>query len=145
MDFFGIQIVKAVRSTAKCLAAGAVLVVMTGCASNQSLYQWGGYDSALYSTYKNPETVVELQSKLEAHIVAMKQANQKVAPGLYAELGSLYLQSGKTDAAIELYHKERELWPESRALMDSMIKTLESRTKATPATDAKKTNGDAAS
>ncbi len=118
---------------------------MTGCATNQNLYEWGGYDAALYSTYKSPETVVELQTKLETHIAAMTQANQKVAPGLYAELGSLYLQAGKTDEAIAQYNKERELWPESRTLMDSMIKTLESRAKATPATSEKKTNGEVTS
>ncbi len=119
-----------VGCAAKCLAAGVVLALMTGCATDRSLYQWGGYDEALYSSYKNPETVAALQSKLEIHIAAMNAAGQKVAPGLYAELGSLYLQSGKTDAAIEQYRNERELWPESRQLMDSMIGTLESRGKS---------------
>lgn len=132
-------------AAAQYLTAGAVLFLMTGCASNQNLYQWGGYESALYSTYKSPEAVVELQTRLETHIAAMVQANQKVAPGLYAELGSLYLQAGKTDAAIEQYNKERELWPESRTLMDSMIKTLENRSKTNPGTSDKKTNGEVTS
>lgn len=137
--------VQGLRSAVRYTAAGSALALMTGCATNQNLYQWGGYDAALYSTYKSPETVVELQTKLETHIAAMTQANQKVAPGLYAELGSLYLQAGKTDEAIAQYNKERELWPESRTLMDSMIKTLESRSKATPATSDKKTNGEVTS
>lgn len=137
--------VQGMRSAARYVAAGSLLVLMTGCATNQNLYQWGGYDAALYSTYKSPETVLELQTKLETHIAAMAQANQKVAPGLYAELGSIYLQAGKTDEAIAQYSKERELWPESRTLMDSMIKTLESRSKASPATSDKKTNGEATS
>lgn len=145
MNFFKKQVEGTVRSAAQYLAAGTVLVLVTGCASNQNLYQWGGYDAALYSTYKSPETVVELQTKLETHIAAMTQTNQKVAPGLYAELGSLYLQSGKTDEAIEQYNKERELWPESRTLMDSMIKTLESRSKTNPATSDKKPSGEVTS
>ena len=137
--------VQGLRSAARYAAAAAALALMTGCATNQNLYQWGGYDAALYSTYKSPETVVELQTKLETHIAAMTQANQKVAPGLYAELGSLYLQAGKTDEAIAQYNKERELWPESRTLMDSMIKTLESRSNTTPSTSDKKTNGEVTS
>ncbi|MPM81386.1 hypothetical protein SDC9_128439 [bioreactor metagenome] len=123
-----------IRASRRWLAAGAVLVAMTGCATQQSLYQWGGYDAALYGAYKNPETVVELQTKLETHIAAMQTAKQKVAPGLYAELGSLYLQQGKSDAAITQYRMERELWPESRTLMDAMIQTLENRAKSKDAT-----------
>jgi hypothetical protein len=144
MKFFD-KHVQGLRSAARYAAAGAALALMTGCATNQNLYEWGGYDAALYSTYKSPETVVELQTKLETHIAAMTQAKQKVAPGLYAELGSLYLQAGKTDEAIAQYNKERELWPESRTLMDSMIKTLESRSKTTPATSDKKANGEVTS
>lgn len=108
----------------------AALAALTGCATQQNLYQWGGYDSALYATYKNPEQTVELQKKLEAHIAAMTQGNQKVAPGLYAELGSLYLQSGNTAEAIAQYQKERDAWPESKALMDALISTLEKRQSA---------------
>ncbi len=122
------------RSVVQWLAAGAALVVLTGCATgSNNLYQWGGYSSALYSSYKNPETVVELQTKLEAHITAMNTAKQKVAPGLYAELGTLYLQSGRTDDAIAQYGNERALWPESRTLMDAMITTLQNRAKKSDA------------
>ena len=118
------------RTAVKCLAAAAVLVLMTGCAKNRGLYQWGGYDAALYRSYKSPEAVVALQTQLERHIAAMNAGKRKVAPGLYAELGSLYLQAGKPEAAVEQYRNERELWPESRILMDALIQTLESRAKS---------------
>ncbi|WP_353233763.1 DUF4810 domain-containing protein [Diaphorobacter ruginosibacter] len=117
------------RAGMRWLAAAAALAALTGCASNQGLYQWGGYDAALYSSYKNPETVTELQTTLEQHIASMNASQQKVAPGLYAELGSLYLQQGRQDEAIEQYRKERELWPESRTLMDALITTLENRAR----------------
>ena len=109
------------------LALAGLSTILSGCANNQALYQWGGYNSALYSSYKDPEQVAAQQTKLETHIAAMNSSNQKVAPGLYAELGSLYLQTGKTSEAISQYKKERELWPESRGLMDAMISTLEKR------------------
>ena len=44
-----------------------------------------------------------------------------VAPGLYAELGTLYLQGGDNARAIVFYTKERDAWPESRTLMDGLI------------------------
>lgn len=108
-------------------AIAVIATAMTGCATQRGLYQWGGYDSALYTSYKNPEAVVALQTNLEKHIAAMQSAKQKVAPGLHAELGSLYLQSGDSNRALDQYRQERQAWPESRGLMDAMIRTLESR------------------
>jgi hypothetical protein len=45
-------------------------------------------------------------------------------PGLYAELGTLYLQMGEQVKAIAMYVKERDTWPESKSLMDALIKNL---------------------
>lgn len=104
----------------------ASMMVITGCAA-PSLYQWGGYDSMLYESYKDPVNVEEMKVKLEAHIAEMQKTNQKVAPGLYAELGTLYLQSGDSKKAIEMYSQERDAWPESQRLMSAMIKNLERR------------------
>jgi hypothetical protein len=106
-----------------------VLSFLAGCAST-SLYQWGGYDQALYAGYKDATKMEQLRLKLEAHISSMEASKQKVAPGLYAELGTLYLQSGSSEKAIMWYSKEREAWPESKVLMSSMIQNLERRQQA---------------
>ena len=45
-------------------------------------------------------------------------------PGLYAELGTLYLEAGDTQTAIDYYQKEQDAWPESQHLMTSLITTL---------------------
>lgn len=104
-------------------------VALTGCAA-PTLYQWGGYDQALYSGYKDPTQMESMRVKLEAHIAAMEQSKQKVAPGLYAELGTLYLQAGSSDKAVGLYTQERDAWPEGRSLMAAMIQNIERRQKA---------------
>src|SRR5450830_669859 len=52
---------------------------------------------------------------------------QKVAPGLYAEVGTIYLQSGAKESAVKYYKLERDTWPESKALMTSMIENIERR------------------
>ena len=71
-----------------------------------------------------------LRINLEAHIGAIEKSNQKVAPGLYAELGTLYLQMGSSDRAITYYTKERAAWPESSTLMTAMIENINRRQQA---------------
>lgn len=106
-----------------------IVALLAGCAA-PSLYQWGGYDRALYAGYKDPNQMETLRLQLETHIAAMEKAKQKVAPGLYAELGTLYLQAGSSDKAIGLYSQERNAWPESKGLMTAMIQNLERRQQA---------------
>jgi hypothetical protein len=104
-------------------------LILAGCAS-QSQYQWGAYDSLLYAGYKDPAQMEVMKTKLEAHVGELEKSGQKVAPGLYAELGTLYLQAGASDKAIAMYTRERDTWPESRGLMGTMIKNLERRQPA---------------
>lgn len=103
---------------------------LTGCANRGSIYQWGGYDAMLYQSYKNPEKAVEFRQGLELHVAKMEQSQQKIAPGLYAELGTLYLQAGDSTKAVAMYTKERDAWPESRGLMDALINNVAKRTGA---------------
>lgn len=46
----------------------------------------------------------------------------RLAPGLGAELGYLYLQAGDPEKAITLFRKEKRRWPESAYFMDLMIR-----------------------
>jgi hypothetical protein len=84
----------------------------------------------LYAGYKDPNKMEELKLGLERHVAAMDKSGKKIAPGLLAELGTLYLQSGSSDKAIAMYTRERDTWPESKGLMDAMIKNLERRQHA---------------
>jgi hypothetical protein len=106
-----------------------IVVLLGGCAA-PSLYQWGGYDQALFTGYKDPSKMEDLRLKLESHIAEMEKSKQKVAPGLYAELGTLYLQNGLPDKAAGLYAKEQQAWPESKGLMSAMIQNIERRQQA---------------
>lgn len=113
----------------KILIACAALA-LAGCATpNTGLYQWGGYDGLMYQAYKNPEAVVKSRDALAAHIDAMQKGGQRVAPGLYADLGTMLLQAGDKAGALANYRRERALWPESAVLMDAMIKNLETKSK----------------
>lgn len=114
----------------KSILLGALLPMvlgLTGCAT--PLYKWGGYDDALYAAYKDVTKMEALRIKLEKHITEMEKSQMKVAPGLYAELGTLYLQAGSAEKAMAFYARERDTWPESRTLMSAMIQNLERRQK----------------
>ena len=113
----------------KILFVAMCALFLTGCA-NQRMYQWGGYDAMLYQSYKNPEKAVEFRQGLELHINKLEQTKQKTAPGLYAELGTLYLQEGDSVKAVAMYTKERDAWPESKGLMDSLINNVAKRASA---------------
>jgi hypothetical protein len=109
------------------LAAGLALLTLSGCATTKQAYDWGEYDQLLYETYKEPTRAEALRLELETHIAALEAGNGKVPPGLYAELGTLYLEAGDSDGAIAMYEKERAAWPESRGLMTALIVNLQRR------------------
>jgi len=111
-----------------------VLLISTGLAgcAAPGAYDWGGYDQMLYQSYKDPSKSEAMRVGIETHIAALESRGGLVAPGLYAELGTLYLERGETDRAIDLYAKERDAWPESKYLMDAMIVSLERRRTSLP-------------
>jgi hypothetical protein len=106
-----------------------IVVVLSGCAA-QNKYNWNGYDKGLYDVYKDPNQIKALQIKLQETVDMLEQQKQMIPPGMYAELGTLYLQEGVTDKAKFYYAKERDTWAESKTLMDLLIKNLDSRPKA---------------
>jgi hypothetical protein len=106
----------------KTVYACAIALALTGCAtSNNGMYDWGGYDGLLYQSYKEPGSVAGNMQKLEAHIQKLEQNGQKVPPGLYADLGTMFLQAGNKEKARANFQKERDLWPESVGLMDALL------------------------
>ena len=50
-----------------------IVVALTGCAA-PSLYQWGGYDQALYAGYKDPTKMEEMRLKLEGHVAQIENS-----------------------------------------------------------------------
>lgn len=100
------------------------IVTLTACAPPK-LYNWGNYEQGLYNSYKDPNQTEALRISLEEQVVAVEASGQKMAPGLYAELGTLYLQAGSTDKAKMYYEKEKSTWPESATLMSALINNMD--------------------
>jgi len=105
-------------------------LVMGGCVTTTPIYQWGGYESKLYAGYKDQTKMEELRVGLETHIAAMNASGQKVAPGLYAELGTLYLQSGDSVKARECTPVNVMHGRKAKGLMGAMIQNLERQESA---------------
>jgi len=99
--------------------------ILAGCLTETGLYRWSGYNQQLFDYYQNPETAEEFRLQMEATVLEAEKDGMRVAPGLYAEIGTLYLQKGDRTGAVSWYKKERETWPESVVLMDALILNLE--------------------
>ena len=97
--------------------------LLSGCVTTQK-YNWGKYESSMYSYYKNPTKLDEYSGALDEIIKSSESGNKKVPPGIYAEYGYLQLQAGNNQEAIELFHLEEKSWPESKVFMEKIIKTI---------------------
>lgn len=102
-------------------------VILTGCAQRQ--YDWNNYDASLYRYYKEPNSAEAFRISMETHLKELEAKNSRPAPGLYAEVGTLYLERGDRVTAATYYRKERDAWPESRHLMDAMLTNFEKMKK----------------
>lgn len=103
--------------------------IISGC-SNQPkpLYTYGTYSESYYAAKKelSPESALALQKSIEYAIEHSSESRSgRVAPGMYANLGYIYLKGGDTAKAIENFKKEKSIYPESAHFMDRMIKKIE--------------------
>lgn len=109
------------------LAAAALL---SACSTTTSRFEWGGYESALYTYAKKPDRRPDYQKALEAAI-SRGRATDRVAPGLLAELGYLYLEDGDVGHAIPLFEEEMTRFPESRAFLSAVVTRAKASRSAT--------------
>lgn len=107
---------------------------LISCAPQEG-YSWGAYEIELYGYYNNPERLENLMKALEEAIAegekleksapaTAKGKSRRVPPGLYAEYGYLLTLNGDSRAK-SYFEKEKEIWPESKVLMDKMIKVID--------------------
>jgi hypothetical protein len=113
----------------------SLLFLVAGCSTHKQLYYYGDYSQEYYSSKKelSAESRIALQHSIEEAIQnANNSTTGRVAPGLYANLGYLYLKANNTQKAIEYFEKEKALYSESAKFMDRMIqkvKTLQGEQK----------------
>lgn len=120
----------------KYAAFGLLVAFMSACSSPKPLYNYGDYSEEYYDLKKSPgeESTLAYQKALEEAIEKFDEGRaNRVAPGMYANLGYLYLKANQRDKAIELFTKEKSIYPEAAFFMDRMIQKV----RALEAKDAK--------
>ncbi|MDR0907536.1 MAG: DUF4810 domain-containing protein [Rikenellaceae bacterium] len=104
------------------IALGAV-----SCATQTQLYNWAGYDNAVYaytktSDAKSTESLMAVYRKL----IDNSGGSRKVPPpGVCADYGFLLIQGGKTAEGKALLAKETTLYPESKKFIDRILERFE--------------------
>ncbi|MEJ2468715.1 MAG: DUF4810 domain-containing protein [Campylobacterales bacterium] len=110
------------------LPIAAAAVMMSGCAQKKPLYNYGTYSESYYEHKQEmtDDSALALQKAIEEAIENAKEGTSgRVPPGMYANLGYLYLKSGNSKQAIASFNKEKTIYPESAHFMDRLIKKVE--------------------
>lgn len=96
------------------------MMALSACAGNTGLYEWGAYEAKLYDYSKKPDKREDYRNALYAAITK-GEAKNRVAPGLNAELGYLFLEDGDYKKATEHFETEQRLFPESSYFLNAVI------------------------
>lgn len=101
-------------------------LALVGCAQPgpKPLYQWAGYQPAVYQYMKSNGSEPGAQiAALEAQIEKNKVAGEANPPGMHAHLALLYSKTGDDVAAQRHLEAERAQFPESAAYVDFLLKS----------------------
>lgn len=104
---------------------------LAGCAP-QGLFYWGAYEDALYDRYVE-NSGEQVEAYLRQSMTEAEANRMPVPPGLYADYGFVLYQRGDKAGAIAYFGRERELYPESTALMNKLIERIEQQDKSVSA------------
>lgn len=102
----------------------AVLLSALGLGACQpaTLYNWGNYDATMLAYYKDASHIDAFEAELLALIQQSETSDKRLAPGLFAEYGFLQMQKGDNKSAVKFFELEKKNWPESKILMETMIR-----------------------
>ncbi len=104
------------------------LVILASCGSTPVMYNWYGYTNTTYEYVKagdedsNAKLLEVYQKIMDGQADSIRQT---VPPGVCADYGYMLVKSGKVAEGKDLLLKEKELYPESAAFIDSIIKRIE--------------------
>lgn len=117
------------RKPGLCVPVAAVALLLAGCAATSPppLYQWTGYQSAVYDYLKGGKAPQEQIDALEKALQEIRGNGHMPPPGFHAQLGMLYASTGDGTLAMQEFEAEKELFPESSPYMDFLMKKSKQR------------------
>lgn len=111
----------------KILCLSLFSIGLTGCVSQpKQLYNWGSYQTQLYTMYSKPEKASAQQQviAIEKDIQKSKATNQAVPPGVYAHLAYQYSLTGDLQNAKKYMELEKQVYPESTVYIDRLLQRM---------------------
>ena len=97
-------------------------VLLAGCSTPKTLYQWEDYQPQVYEYFKGEEPKEAQAEALERDLQKINATGSTPPPGYHAHLGLLYLSMGKDDQMVQQFRTEKALFPESGPYMDFLLK-----------------------
>lgn len=106
------------------LPVTAPTLLLAGCAANSPppLYEWTGYQPAVYDYLKGEKSPQEQIDALEKAYQEIQGKGHATPPGFHAQLGMLYASVGNDTRAMQEFKAEKQLFPESSPYMDFLMK-----------------------
>ena len=100
---------------------------VTACTVTKPLYNWSGYDDAVYAYTKNSsEQSISNLVKIYTKLIDNSGGSRNVPPpGVCADYGYILIQKGEITKGKELLVKETILYPESKPFIDRILKRFE--------------------
>lgn len=91
------------------------------------MYEYSNYSESYYQLKQteDAESTARWKTSLEDSIEKSNALAIRVPPGIYANLGYLYLKINDSKQAISFFKMEKALYPESGVFMDNLIKKAE--------------------
>jgi len=117
----------------------AIALALGACAAPkppQPLYAWGDYQSQLVKYYKSEGDLGTQAQQLEQQLQKNAAAHLACPPGLHGHLALLYAKLGNDQASRDHLEAERQLFPESAAYVDFLLKKSAAAASAAPAASA---------
>ncbi|WP_231337473.1 DUF4810 domain-containing protein [Paraburkholderia sprentiae] len=108
----------------KGMSLAALGAILTGCATPPTppLYQWDGYQPQVYEYLKGQTSPQQQIDALEKSLQQISAKGKTPPPGFHAQLGMLYASVGNDQQAQQELQAEKQLFPESSAYMDFLLK-----------------------
>lgn len=107
----------------RCAVLAMAALLCACAAAPKPLYQWGAYPSALYAYLRDNGADLGAQiATLEAQAQRAGAEGSRTPPGLHGHLALLYSKSGDDANAMRHLQIERQLFPESAAYIDHLLK-----------------------
>lgn len=105
-------------------------LLLASCTTNKEppLYYWYGYTNAVYDYIKlgNEDSNGKLLEVYQNLVDGQAEAARQVPPpGVCADYGWMLIQSGKKEEGKDLLRKEMELYPESAAFIQNILRRVD--------------------